>query len=383
MEKISLLEEKKEKKNKNIIIWRVLSIFFFILFMTILVLYILGVGWKENKNNDEKNNSPEKLLSLWNPNSESREKLINYVTTITDKSNPKYIPPESRIAVFDFDGTLFCETDTVYFESLLYSYRVLNDSNYKDKACKNDIQTAIDIMNVDIRNFTTELEMRYVTTLPKIFENMTYEDFDKYIKNYMKIPSIGYTKMTRGEAFYDPMVQVIEYLEANDFIIYIVTGSDRHIVRTVSKSRLNIPERQIIGTISTVAASGQVNRSNFDYEYKDNDELILGGEFKLENVKMNKVSLIKTEIGIKPILCFGNSSGDYSMAKYITSNNKYESMAFMVCCDDLERENGSIEKAKDVKDKCEKNKNWVPISMKMWNCGLPQPMIVMNGKCSR
>ena len=364
MEKISLLEEKKEKKNKNIIIWRVLSIFFFILFMTILVLYILGVGWKENKNNDEKNNSPEKLLSLWNPNSESREKLINYVTTITDKSNPKYIPPESRIAVFDFDGTLFCETDTVYFESLLYSYRVLNDSNYKDKACKNDIQTAIDIMNVDIRNFTTELEMRYVTTLPKIFENMTYEDFDKYIKNYMKIPSIGYTKMTRGEAFYDPMVQVIEYLEANDFIIYIVTGSDRHIVRTVSKSRLNIPERQIIGTISTVAASGQVNRSNFDYEYKDNDELILGGEFKLENVKMNKVSLIKTEIGIKPILCFGNSSGDYSMAKYITSNNKYESMAFMVCCDDLERENGSIEKAKDVKDKCEKNKNWVPISMK-------------------
>ena len=364
MEKISLLEEKKEKKNKNIIIWRVLSIFFFILFMTILVLYILGVGWKENKNKDEKNNSPEKLLSLWNPNSESREKLINYVTTITDKSNPKYIPPESRIAVFDFDGTLFCETDTVYFESLLYSYRVLNDSNYKDKACKNDIQTAIDIINVDIRNFTTELEMRYVTTLPKIFENMTYEDFDKYIKNYMKIPSIGYTKMTRGEAFYDPMVQVIEYLEANDFIIYIVTGSDRHIVRTVSKSRLNIPERQIIGTISTVAASGQVNRSNFDYEYKDNDELILGGEFKLENVKMNKVSLIKTEIGIKPILCFGNSSGDYSMAKYITSNNKYESMAFMVCCDDLERENGSIEKAKDVKDKCEKNKNWVPISMK-------------------
>ena len=364
MEKFSLLEEKKEKKNKNIIIWRVLSIFFFILFMTILVLYILGVGWKENKNKDEKNNSPEKLLSLWNPNSESREKLINYVTTITDKSNPKYIPPESRIAVFDFDGTLFCETDTVYFESLLYSYRVLNDSNYKDKACKNDIQTAIDIINVDIRNFTTELEMRYVTTLPKIFENMTYEDFDKYIKNYMKIPSIGYTKMTRGEAFYDPMVQVIEYLEANDFIIYIVTGSDRHIVRTVSKSRLNIPERQIIGTISTVAASGQVNRSNFDYEYKDNDELILGGEFKLENVKMNKVSLIKTEIGIKPVLCFGNSSGDYSMAKYITSNNKYESMAFMVCCDDLERENGSIEKAKDVKDKCEKNKNWVPISMK-------------------
>ena len=50
---------------------------------------------------------------------------------------------------------------------------------------------------------------------------------------------------------------------------------------------------------------------------------------------MNKVKLIEREIGQKPVLAFGNTSGDYSMATFTTSNNKYLSKAFMVCCDDL------------------------------------------------
>ena len=159
------------------------------------------------------------------------------------------------------------------------------------------------------------------------------------------------------------MVQVVEYLQANNFIVYIVTGSDRFIVRSVAKTRLTIPNRRIIGTISNVVASGQNNIDGLNYEYQGNDELILGGNFILENVKMNKVSLIQTEIGTKPVLCFGNSSGDYSMAKFVTTNNDYLSMAFMVCCDDLDREYGNMEKANRVNEKC-LNNNWVPISMK-------------------
>ena len=55
---------------------------------------------------------------------------------------------------------------------------------------------------------------------------------------------------------------------------------------------------------------------------------------------MNKVSAIETEIGKKPVLSFGNSSGDTSMANYVINDNEYEALAFMVCCDDLEREKG-------------------------------------------
>jgi len=77
---------------------------------------------------------------------------------------------------------------------------------------------------------------------------------------------------------------------------------------------------------------------------------------------MNKVSAIETEIGKKPVLSFGNSSGDTSMANYVINDNEYEALAFMVCCDDLERENGNLDKANNMKQLCQNN-NWEPISI--------------------
>lgn len=69
------------------------------------------------------------------------------------------------------------------------------------------------------------------------------------------------------------------------------------------------------------------------------------------------------EIGSQPVLSFGNSSSDSSMAEYTVTNNKYKSLAFMVCCDDLVRENGNSEKANEMKQLCGQN-GWVPVSMK-------------------
>ena len=61
--------------------------------------------------------------------------------------------------------------------------------------------------------------------------------------------------------------------------------------------------------------------------------------------------------------CFGNSTGDSSMAEYVTSGNPYRSLAFMLCCDDTERENGSQSKADKMLALCEQY-DWVPVSMK-------------------
>ena len=69
------------------------------------------------------------------------------------------------------------------------------------------------------------------------------------------------------------------------------------------------------------------------------------------------------EIGQQPVLSFGNSTGDSSMAEYVTYNNQYKSLAFMLCCDDTVRENGDEAKAQKMFDLCEEF-DWVPISMK-------------------
>ena len=78
---------------------------------------------------------------------------------------------------------------------------------------------------------------------------------------------------------------------------------------------------------------------------------------------MNKVSVIAQEIGVQPVLSFGNSTGDASMAEYVTSGNEYPSLAFMLCCDDTVRENGNETKADKMKALCEEF-GWVSVSMK-------------------
>jgi hypothetical protein len=245
----------------------------------------------------------------------------------------------------------------------MYSYRVLDDPTYAPNATEDEKQLGRDIRSANIHALRKDLQMRHATHYPKAFINMSFEDLDEYVKKYMQLDALGFDNMKRGEAFYEPMVQLIEYLQANEFRVYFCSGSDRHILRTVVKSRLKLPDYQITGTIATVVAAKQPNRSDFNYEYAKDDYLIMGGEFKFKNVKMNKISLIKTEIGKKPVLSFGNSNGDYSMARYITNNNQYESLAFMICCDDTEREYGNETKANAMKDKCAKE-NWVAVSMK-------------------
>ena len=70
-------------------------------------------------------------LSLWNENAPAKNALSDYIRTVTDKGSPDFIPVENRIAVFDFDGTLFLETDPTYFDWQLFEHRVLEDPSYK------------------------------------------------------------------------------------------------------------------------------------------------------------------------------------------------------------------------------------------------------------
>ena len=157
---------------------------------------------------------------------------------------------------------------------------------------------------------------------------------------------------------------MVELLQENGFTVYVVSGTDRLIVRGIADgSPLHIPNRQIIGSDETIVSSNQGDADGLNYVFSEGDELILGGDFLIKNLKMNKVSVIMQEIGQQPVLSFGNSTGDSSMAEFVTSGNPYRSLAFMLCCDDTERENGSVSKAEKMFALCEEF-DWVPVSMK-------------------
>lgn len=309
--------------------------------------------------------SDETALSLWTDDSKAKKELTAYINAVTDESGADYIPPENRIAVFDFDGTLFCETDPNYFDYTLLVHRVLEDESYKDKASEHERETAEKIVK---QNETGEsfkgLEIDHGQSVASAFKGMTLDEFNDYIQKFKALPMPSYSGMNRGDGWYRPMLEVVDYLQANDFTVYIVSGTDRFIVRgIVQDSPLDIPMGHVIGSDETVVASEQGDKDGLDYLFKDTDKLVLDGNFVVKNLKMNKVSVIAKEIGVQPVLSFGNSSGDSSMAEYAVSGNKYKSLAFMLCCDDTERENGNVEKAEKMVSLCEEN-GWIPVSMK-------------------
>ena len=312
--------------------------------------------------------SQKDALSLWNESAPLKTQLTDYIKTITDQSSESYIPVENRIAVFDMDGTLCCETDPGYFDHKLLYYRVMEDPDYKDKASDEEKETAKIIEEYfKTGSYPKGLDIKHGTAVATAFKGMTPDEFDEYVKAYRDQPMNSYTNMTNGQAFYKPMLEVVDYLIANDFSVYIISGTDRLITRGLAKGIVNIPVSQMIGSDESLVASGQGDADGLDYTFTKEDKLVTGGEFLIKNLKMNKVTVIEQEIGVQPVLSFGNSSGDAAMANFTITNNKYKSAAFMLCCDDTDRENGNIEKAEKMEKMCAEN-DWIAVSMKNdWN----------------
>ena len=307
-----------------------------------------------------------KDFKYWTKNSVANQKLVKFVTDVTDKKSKNFIPVEDRLAVFDMDGTFIGESMPCYFEWMLYLERALNDPNFTPSA--EDLKYA-KMVDAEIRaghfmtgKFPKGIDIGEAKSQESVFAGMTPKDYEAYVRKFMQKPVEGLTNLKWGEAFYLPMVEVIKYLQANQFTVYIVTGSDRPAMRVMGSEVLKIPYNQVIGTNPAILAANQGKISADDYAYRHDDYLIRGGLTK-KNLKMNKVVAIEHEIGKQPVLAFGNSGGDTSMLNYTITGNKYKSLAFFVICDDTERELGNIDKA----NKCVKmadDNGWIKISMR-------------------
>ena len=304
-------------------------------------------------------------LSLWNESAPARAALAAYVEAVTDEKNPDWIPPEERVAVFDLDGTLFCETDPNYFDYALLVHRVTEDSDYRGRASEAERETARKILEPNATGVAAKgLELDHGKAVASAFAGFTLDEFDRYVQAFKKLPMPGYDGMARGDGWYRPMLQVVDYLLANGFQVWAVSGTDRFIVRAIVKgSPLNVPPERIIGSDETVVALNQHGADGLSYQFGEADEIVLGGVFVVKNLKMNKVAAIVREIGRRPVLAFGNSTGDSSMAAWTARGNPHRALAFMLCCDDAVRENGNPAKAEKMRALCEAN-GWIAVSMK-------------------
>jgi len=330
------------------------------------LMFDLGMRYLRLKAAEKKKREYKKThqLSLWAKDAASVRALIDYVETVTDKTSPDFIPVMDRIAVFDLDGTVFCETDPTWFDFMLFKYRIQEDPSYKDQATEHEKEIAETVQSVIDTGIVPEgFEVEIGNCIARAFAGMSVRDFTQYVRNFAERPSPGYNGMCIGEAFYHPMIQAIDYLHDNGFTVYICSGSDGMVVRVLVESGLVLAARYVIGTEELITAKHQGDRAGADYVFGDEDELVLSGKITAKNLKMTKVSMIAQQVGQCPVLCFGNSASDISVTRYVTGNEQYRTAAFFVCCDDDVRESGNMEKAQKVYDFCAEN-GWIPISMK-------------------
>ena len=315
-----------------------------ILFSVLFIIVGLFCGCADTR----PNKSAKDCLTLWNP-CEALTALQAYVEDVTDPESENFIPVEDRIATFDMDGTILGELYPTYFEYNLLEYRALDDNSYKAPA---DVKQTAQQIRDFVRDGTPlpeHFDMKHAHAAAKAYSGMTLTEFQDYVTACAQTSANGFEGMTYSESFYKPMLQVFDYLEANGFTYYVVSGSDRHVCRALVRP-LGIQPNRVIGMDVKLCTSQQGDVPGVDYTMGVGEDIIRTDELIIKNLKTNKVLQIMQEIGRVPVLSFGNSGGDCAMHNLCLSNH-YKCAAFMLVADDEVRDHADRNKALQLAEK--------------------------------
>ncbi|MBQ3651856.1 MAG: hypothetical protein IJI85_01535, partial [Clostridia bacterium] len=200
-----------------------------LLALTLAVLLLLGclmgcmrvkVSGKARENEsaeavqDEPAGTTEEVFSAWNEGAPALDTLIDYVEAVTDEDSPDFIPESRRIAVFDMDGTVYAELFPTYLEYYLMAWRILADPTFEPDeemlAAAHDIRAG-----GPTHTYAADMAVRHATQAARAYAGMTLNEFSAFVTSALVRDADGFTGMTYGEAFYQPMVEVIDYLTEN------------------------------------------------------------------------------------------------------------------------------------------------------------------------
>jgi len=262
-------------------------------------------------------------LPSWN-DTNSKNRIIEFVKVVTDKESANYVPPPERIATFDNDGTLWSE-QPIYFQLYFVFDRIkaLAPSHPKWKKDKL-IQAVINDDLEKVRKYGAEGLGKLMALTQS---GMTTDEFDPLVKKWIKTARHPVTGKKFSEMVFQPMLELINFLKENDFKVYIVSGGGIDFMRPWTEQVYGVPKEQVIGS-----------RQKLKYE-KVNGKPVL---MKLSDIEFvddaaNKVIAIYQIIGKRPILSFGNSDGDLQMLEW-TWAGKGKRMSAYIHHTDAKRE---------------------------------------------
>ena len=275
-------------------------------------------------------------LPSWNDASANKQAIIDFVESVTDEKSDSYVPVEERIATFDMDGTIVVEKK-IWLELAVAVYRIEDElSDDKDLVSKKDQL----LENIATGHASPETGRLIVEVTGEAFKGMSQEDFVAYMNRFMQEEKPDFPGLSYRDCFYKPMLELLQYLQDNDFTVYIVSGSERGVGWGAASEVVGLPRAQMIGAdITLIAESGEGASDGSGHSlFEPEDTLIRDLEFTQRSVQMDKVFNIFHQIGIRPILACGNTDGDFSMLNYAKYNPDHAGFAILINHDDDVRE---------------------------------------------
>ena len=303
-------------------------------------------------------------LPSWNDGA-AKQAIVAFVHETTDPSSKLFVPPESRIATFDQDGTTWV-SHPIYAQVVFCLDRV-PDAVAKHPELRNTepFKTVLSGDRAAIAKLSkADLEKIAAATL----SGMTVDEFAAEVKRWITTARDPRWHRLYTELVYQPMLEVMNYLRSSGYRVYIVTGGGQDFVRAYSMKTYGIPPEQVVGTAGAVS---------FGYALDGTPILTKDPKVLLNDDNAGKPEGIHLMIGQRPHIAFGNSTGDRQMLEY-TSAGDGARLSLLVLHDDAKREYayGPAQGLPDTKvgrfpqalhDEA-RRKGWIVISMRTdWN----------------
>ena len=263
-------------------------------------------------------------LPSWNEGV-SKKSIVDFVERVTREGGPDYVRPEERIATFDHDGTLWAE-QPMYFQIMFMMDRVRAMApKHPDWKTKQPFKAVLDR---DIKALAALGETGFLKNMAVTHTGMTTDDFTKIVADWIATARHPRFKRPYTELVYQPMLELLGFLRANDFKTFIVSGGGVEFMRVFTERVYGIPPEQVVGS------SGVVR-----YQFRPGSQPVLLKENKIEFVDdgPGKPVGINRFIGRRPIFAFGNSDGDKQMLEWTAAGSGARFMG-LVHHTDAERE---------------------------------------------
>ena len=293
-------------------------------------------------------------LNTWN-DGPTKSAIVDFVHRVTRDSSSDFVAPDARVAVFDNDGTLWCEKPVyIQLDFLVrrFAEQAKADPSLREHepykgAYQGDLKWLGDAVTKHNQGDDSDLKP-LVAAILSAHAAITVEEHRARVEAFFrdaKHPTLGRPYMSCG---YQPMVELLRYLEVNGFTNFIVSGGGRDFIRPVTGMLYGIPPERVVG-------------SSVGLKYSDGNLFTTAQPEFFDEGPVKPVRLW-SRIGRRPTVAAGNSNGDIEMLEY-TDTPATPSLQLLILHDDADREFAYTAGSEKALEMAEQN-GWTVVSMR-------------------